>query len=578
MIPDAFLPFANHLWQSTLFALAAAALALLLGNNRASVRYRLWFAASIKFLVPLSLVVHLAGMVNLRTARLASSEVVSIADGISRPFYPTEALPPLSATSQSLESSLLPSVLLIVWLCGATLVLMRWVVEWFRLCNARRRAVPVELGLPLATMLTADSLEPGIVGVWKPVLMLPEGLREQLRPAQFDAIVTHELCHVQRRDNLGALIHMAVEVLFWFHPVVWWIGSRLVDERERACDEAVLQGSVEPGAYAEGILNVCRFYRERRLLCTPGVTGSDLTKRIEGIMKNERPVPAGAFKQLIVATSFVLVVGIPITLGVLIAGAQQRVPLDTAGPAFEVASIKPTAPEDRFRTADTSAPSGRYMARGQTLRWLIEQAYAPSASLPTNSPLARERVVGGPDWMNTQRYSVEASLGRPSTGPEISRMLRRLLADRFRLKVRVESREEPVYELTRVASPKEKPRLLATEQCDKAQRLGIGGGPGRMNLLCAPIELLADALSEVVGRPVFDNTGLTGRYEGLLEYSPTEEEILTIFGGQRPPTDAEPAGPSVFTALQEQFGLRLVSQRRPVEYLVIESAEKPSEN
>jgi uncharacterized protein (TIGR03435 family) len=90
--------------------------------------------------------------------------------------------------------------------------------------------------------------------------------------------------------------------------------------------------------------------------------------------------------------------------------------------------------------------------------------------------------------------------------------------------------------------------------------------------------LLADALSEMVGRPVFDNTGMTGKYEGLLEYIPTDEEIAVIFGGQRPPAEALPVGPSIFTALQEQFGLRLVSQRKPVEYLIIDSVERPTEN
>jgi uncharacterized protein (TIGR03435 family) len=340
----------------------------------------------------------------------------------------------------------------------------------------------------------------------------------------------------------------------------------------------VLQQGAAPGAYAQGILTVCRFYRERRLLCTSGVTGSDLKKRIEGIMNHKRPPSTGTLNRIIVATSFLLVVGMPITLGVLIGAAQQRLTLTTAGAPFEVASIKPTAPDDRFRTADTAAHSGRYIAKAQTLRWLIEQAYAPSASLPTNAPLPRERVLGGADWVHTQRYSVEASIGRPSTGPEMSRMLRRLLADRFKLKVHVESRQQNVYELTRVNSPKQKPRLVPSQQCEKAQRQGIGGGPGRMNLVCAPIELVADALSEIVGRPVFDKTGLSGRFEGLLEYTATDEEILTIYGGQRPPAEAMPAGPSVFTALQEQFGLRLVSQRRPVEYLVIDSAEKPLED
>ena len=94
------------------------------------------------------------------------------------------------------------------------------------------------------------------------------------------------MCHIRRRDNLAAALHMFVEAIFWFHPLVWWIGSRLIDERERACDEEVLRLGSEPQVYAEGILNVCKFYLESPLPCASGVTGSDLKKRIEAIMTN----------------------------------------------------------------------------------------------------------------------------------------------------------------------------------------------------------------------------------------------------------------------------------------------------
>jgi uncharacterized protein (TIGR03435 family) len=157
-------------------------------------------------------------------------------------------------------------------------------------------------------------------------------------------------------------------------------------------------------------------------------------------------------------------------------------------------------------------------------------------------------------------------------------MLRLLLADRFKLRVHVEARPQAVYELVRVTSDKVKPRLVESKDCEKSPRQGIGGAPGRMNLQCAPIALLAEILFEVVGRPVFDNTGMMGKYSGLLEYTATDEEIAVVFGGVRPPGEEIAAGPSVFTALQEQFGLRLVSTRRPVEVLVIDSVERPSPN
>ena len=114
------------------------------------------------------------------------------------------------------------------------------------------------------------------------MLLLPEGIANRLTPEQLQTILDHELCHVRRRDNLTAAIHMLVESVFWFHPLVWWIGARLVEERERACDEQVLRSGNEPRAYAEGILKVCQFYLASKLACVAGVSGAQLKMRIGG--------------------------------------------------------------------------------------------------------------------------------------------------------------------------------------------------------------------------------------------------------------------------------------------------------
>src|SRR5256884_8691584 len=119
--------------------------------------------------------------------------------------------------------------------------------------------------------------------------------------SQLKAIITHELCHVRRRDNLAATLHMLVEAVFWFHPLVWWIGARLVDEREHACDEEVLKLGSDPQAYAEGILKVCEFYVESPLLCAAGATGSNLKKRIEAIMTHRTAHQLEGGKKLLLA-------------------------------------------------------------------------------------------------------------------------------------------------------------------------------------------------------------------------------------------------------------------------------------
>ena len=85
------------------------------------------------------------------------------------------------------------------------------------------------------------------------MLYLPPGIADHLDDAQLKAIVAHEQCHIRRRDNLTAALHMLVEAVFWFHPLVWWIGTRLVEERERACDEEVVRTGSDPEVYAESM-------------------------------------------------------------------------------------------------------------------------------------------------------------------------------------------------------------------------------------------------------------------------------------------------------------------------------------
>ena len=88
---------------------------------------------------------------------------------------------------------------------------------------------------------------------------------DRLTPPQLKAIMAHELCHIRRRYHVATAIHMGVETLFWFHPLVWWLGARLMEERERAGDEEVLLAGSEPQVYAEGILKICGLYLESPL-------------------------------------------------------------------------------------------------------------------------------------------------------------------------------------------------------------------------------------------------------------------------------------------------------------------------
>src|SRR5262249_28263243 len=155
---------------------------------------------------------------------------------------------------------------------------------------------------------------------------------------QLQSIVAHELCHIYRRDNLAAAIHMIVESIFWFHPLVWWIGARLVEERERACDEEVVRQGAEPLVYAEGILSVCKFYLQSPLACASGVTGADLKKRIEAIVANRIAPGLSTARKLLLAAAGFAAIGLPVLIGLWRAPsgyAQSQEKL-----VFDVASIK----------------------------------------------------------------------------------------------------------------------------------------------------------------------------------------------------------------------------------------------
>jgi hypothetical protein len=144
---------------------------------------------------------------------------------------------------------------------------------------------------------------------------------------------------MKSRDNLAAALHMLVETFFWFHPLVWWIERRLVDERERACDEEVLRVVGEPEAYAQGILNVCKFYKQFPLACVSGVTGSNLKRRIEEIMTNRMIQRLGVGRTLLLAAACVAAIAAPIAFGMV------RMPQNTPR-----AAVQATEPENRAAT------------------------------------------------------------------------------------------------------------------------------------------------------------------------------------------------------------------------------------
>jgi bla regulator protein BlaR1 len=330
--PQVWTALANHLWQSTLFAIVAAAVSLNFRKNQAQVRYRLYLAASLKFLIPFSPLIRLGS----HWARLdvtSDSEPVFyfVVRTVSQPF------------DQAPSLRLFPWLILMLWLGGLAIVVGLWCVRWKRVAVAMRNSVPLRGGREVDALRAAEcaagiqqsmnvwlsqsSLEPGVFGIVRPSLVWPAGISEHLQDTHLEAILAHEVQHVRRHDNLAAAVHMVVQAVFWFHPLVWWLGGRLIIERERACDEAVLQFGGSPQIYAESILNTCEYSVTSPLACVSGITGGDLKDRIVRIMS------ARSADKLTFARKLVLLaIGIGTVAGPVIVGLARGPQANAAKP------------------------------------------------------------------------------------------------------------------------------------------------------------------------------------------------------------------------------------------------------
>jgi uncharacterized protein (TIGR03435 family) len=217
-------------------------------------------------------------------------------------------------------------------------------------------------------------------------------------------------------------------------------------------------------------------------------------------------------------------------------------------PKFEAAVIKLTDPQSPV-AGGTRFASNRFTATG-SVQALVQLAYG----------VQEFQISGGPKWLNSDKFNIDARPERTADRAEMKRMLQALLADRFKVVLHTETREIPVYALLRA---KNGVKVQKVKDGTTSMTSGRGRLSGKMSM-----SDFARALVPTLGRTVLDRTGIAGVFEIKLEWMPDEAV----------PTVSDASGPSLFTALQEQLGLRLQSTKGPVEVLVIDHAEKPSEN
>jgi TonB family protein len=399
----------NHLWQSTLIVAAIGALALMLREHGAHTRYWLWWAASVKFLVPFSLLTLLGeSLADYEAPLFELAEWPAALGVIAEPMPEAAVWTPLTLA------------LLGIWALGCAAIAGASVARVFDVRALLRASLPYPSALPVVgdgpDVRTSHALvEPALVGILRPVLLLPQDLTEHLTRAQVGAVIEHELAHWRRRDNFTAAVHMLVEAVFWFHPLVWWIGARLVEERERACDEAVVRAGHDGRTYAEAILNVCQRYVASTLKCAAGISGADLKRRVVEIARSKAMSELSLQKKVLLGTVAVCAFGLPIVFGATAQSDENLLPLVRIAPEYPTEALeagREGVVELEFTVAangairdvvvvDASSPEFEAPSVAALLKW----RYAP---LVENGAAIERRGM-----RTTQRYELAREGGGP---------------------------------------------------------------------------------------------------------------------------------------------------------------------
>ena len=363
----------NHLWQSSVFICAVALAAWTLRRNPPRTRYWLWLAASLKYLIPFSLFVSAGTRIQL-PPDTPSLHAVTVQQ-ISNYFGP---LPGKSGSAFVADGLRLDTGARRHLAFGRAVPLSSMALAMAGTSSdyLRRQRRSVRLSGPDPLLFGSNragriwSLSTGTCAAGRPC--------GELTPGQLDTVIAHELRHIRCHDNLTAALQMCVESVFWFHPLVWWIGARLMNERERDCDEAVLAKGAAPGEYARGILQVCRSYVALPGSCAAGICGSDLKKRILGIMTWRASIPNSSRVRAALVTGAMAAVAIPFVIGILRAQSLPPEPAYKYGVVF-IHKSAPGATGSRWEAVRAVWGGDQYFSTLDLLKWACQEFSGLSA-------------------------------------------------------------------------------------------------------------------------------------------------------------------------------------------------------
>ena len=420
---------------------------------------------------------------------------------------------------------------------------------------------------------------PATLGWMRPLILVPVSMATGMPGPQLEALLAHELAHIRRADFAVNAAQMLIETVFFYHPAVWWVSNRMRIERELCCDDVAVEACGDAAAYAQALAAVARVAAAPVRLAV-GAQDGPLLQRVQRLVdrRGSRGGPSDSAASLwavIVATSLVVTGAVVWARQV---NGQAPAPPEFPTASFDVASVKrDTNPAAQMGIRPVNA-SGRVSAV-ITVRALIQVAYGYPLAL------LEGQVVGGPAWVSEDRFEINAVASPPLSTPDgrpvrVLAMMRALLEERFKLRLRKDTRQLPVYDL--VVSRQDGrlgPRLSRADgQCVpmtamSATNPDYSRGCGFRRFSPTSISVKGMDLEEVAGglqghadvqRVVRNRTGLTQRFDLDLDFTP-------FAGGA-----GAPDGPSLFTALKEQLGLELRPATGPVDVLVIDHVEAPS--
>jgi uncharacterized protein (TIGR03435 family) len=524
--------------------------------------------------------------------RIRSTPATASPAGIATPNTLPDSV---RATVSGVQPQPLLLWVVLIWFAGAIALWVRLAGGWVIAARMRsmlvRRAPPewqqslqelgtrIGLSRPVRLLVSALVQVPTVVGWLRPVVLVPVGGLGGLPAEHMEALLLHELAHIRRHDYLVNILQSVAESLLFYHPAVWWLSGHIRTERELCCDDVAVAISGDPLTYARALaqLDSCR---PAYLNAAIAANGGSLRNRIARLLGRPPQVVRTGLGPGVIAVAGLLAVAV---YGL----AQSADP-----PRFAVVSIKhnQSSPAPNSIGAPMGAgyrPGGRFVAGNAPVAFLIQRSYAVQSF----------QVVGGPSWINSDGYDIEAKPEGNTDQKRMWLMVQALLADRFKLSMHRETRDGPVYDLLAVRGG---PRLPPPQGGDCAEAMTAFPGPGQPRLAppCGPgvigagtgltmeginvsMPAVAKLLSSLMGREVVDKTSFTGRFALHLEFA-MDDALAGLPDSQGLDESGQPADhaarPTIRTALQEQLGLKLQASTGPVDVFVIDHVERPAGN